>query len=460
MNDDLVIVCCRAWHPDGRRVSILGRTRSQGVVMVTAPLAGGPPAVTKLTPLESVEALRVVQFQWAPSGGALVFEGTLHRYVSNLWRMTVDPLTLEAGSLERLTTGSGNNKGVALSRDGKYAAFTTQADSLRTWLFPLDAAGRITGDGRPVTAATTAVLSATFAPDGHRIAYSLQNVGSPTLEFWIEDVLTGDKRQLARDQQVGRESPRWSPDGSRLAYVWERGTGTRHQRTVAVRPAAGGDEQLLSDPLNANVLPFGWSPDGRSLLVSSDLSTLSTGRSMAVALWPMAAAPHADKAERVVASNPDYDLWQESFSPSGRWIVFEAVNRRPPDATATLYVIPSAGGVDAHWTALTDPHAWADKPRWSPDGRLLYFWLRHGSLYNVWALRFDDVHGTAVGAPFQVTHFEGRARQITSTDIGGSEQSVSRTEHPAADDRHHRQHLDARQRRPLDAPLQPSTNTT
>ena len=283
--------------------------------MVTAPLAGGPPVVTKLTPLESVEALRVVQFQWAPSGAALVFEGTLDRYVSNLWRMTVDPLTLEAGSLERLTTGSGNNKGVALSRDGKYAAFTTQADSLRTWLFPLDAAGRITGDGRPVTAATTAVLSATFAPDGHRIAYSLKNVGSPTLEFWIEDVLTGDNRQLARDQQVGRESPRWSPDGSRLAYVWERGTGTREQRTVAVRPAAGGDEQLLSDPLNANVLPFGWSPDGRSLLVSSNLSTLSTGRSMAVALWPMAAAPHADKAERVVASNPDYDLWQESFSP-------------------------------------------------------------------------------------------------------------------------------------------------
>ena len=148
---------------------------------------------------------------------------------------------------------------------------------------------------------------------------------------------------------------------------------------------------------------------------------------MAVALWPMAAAPHADKAERVVASNPDYDLWQESFSPSGRWIVFEAVNRRLPDATATLYVIPSAGGTAAQWTPLTDPHAWADKPRWSADGTLLYFWLRQGSLYNVWALRFDDVHGTAVGAPFQVTHFEGRARQITSIDTGGSEQSVSRT---------------------------------
>ena len=49
-------------------------------------------------------------------------------------------MTLEAGSLERLTTGSGNDTGVALSRDGRYAAFTAQADSLRAWLFPLDAA--------------------------------------------------------------------------------------------------------------------------------------------------------------------------------------------------------------------------------------------------------------------------------------------------------------------------------
>jgi len=425
VNDDLCCVCCRAWHPDGRRVSILGRTRSQGIVMVTASLDGGSPVVTKLNPLESDDAPNIVQFQWAPSGAALVFEGRLN-YVSNVWRITIDPQSLQAGSLERLTTSSGNDRWVAFSHDGKYAAFTTQADSLRMWLFPLDAAGRITGASRPVTEATAAVRSAALAPDGHRMAYSLDNVGSHTWGLWIEDLLTGDKRQLARDQ-VGRDVPSWSPDGKRLAYLWARETGTAQQRTIAVRPAAGGDEQLLADPLNANVVPFGWSPDGRSLLVSSNLSTLSTGRRMAVALWPLAAAPHADKAERVVAFHPDYDLWQESFSPSGRWIVFEAVNRRLADATATLYLIPSAGAPATEWTRLTDPHAWADKPRWSADGKLLYFWLRQGSFFNVWALRFDDTHGTGVGAPFQVTHFDGRARQINSTDLGTSEQSVSRT---------------------------------
>jgi hypothetical protein len=75
----------------------------------------------------------------------------------------------------------------------------------------------------------------------------------------------------------------------------------------------------------------------------------------------------------------------------------------------------------------TDPHSWADKPRWSPDGKRLYFWLRRGSVYNVWGLRFDDAQGTTVGAPFQVTHFDGRARQIDARHVQTSEQSVSRT---------------------------------
>jgi len=220
---------------------------------------------------------------------------------------------------------------------------------------------------------------------------------------------------------------RWSPDGTRLAYLWYRDTSTGGESAVAVRPATGGDEQLLSGPLKVSLFPYGWSPDGQSLLVSSGVSTSKTSDRPAIALWPLAAAPHADKAERVLTSSPDHGLFQESFSPNGRWIVFGAADDRGLDATAILCVIPGTGAPATQWTRLTDPHGWADKPRWSPDGKLLYFWLRQGSLYNVWALRFDDAQGTAVGAPFQITHFDGRSRQIDVENLGGRDPSVSRT---------------------------------
>jgi serine/threonine protein kinase/Tol biopolymer transport system component len=421
----LLNVLARAWHPDGRRVSILGVTKNQEFGVFTVSLAGGPPVVTRLTPFESGPETPFA-FQWTRSGAALILECDLNG-ISNLWRLTVDPQTLEAGSLERVTMGSGNDKRVALSRDGKNAAFTSQVESHRLWLFPFDAAGgRFTGDGRAVTAATTLVVSAALAPDGHRIAYPLQGIGAPTWELWIEDVLTGDKRQLARDS-IFRGVLSWSPDGSRLAYVWNRRTATANELTIGVRPVTGGDEQLLSDPLKVNVIPYGWSPDGQSVLVSSSVSTGKTSDHPAIALWPLAAAPHSDRAERVLTSSPDHSLWQESFSPNGRWIVFEAVDERTLDTTATLYVIPATGAQATQWSRLTDAQGWADKPRWSPDGKLLYFWLRQGSLYNVWALHFDDTQGIAVGAPFQITHFDGRSRQIDVENLAGSDQSVSRT---------------------------------
>ncbi len=139
LTGDLDFVFCRAWQPDGRRVSFLGWSQRQGFGLFTIPLAGGAPVVTRVTRLAWPDDLEIVQCQWAPSGAAVVFEGR-RNHVSNLWRLTLDPQDLEPGALERLTTGGGNETGVALSRDGKYAAFTTQADSHRLWLFPLDAA--------------------------------------------------------------------------------------------------------------------------------------------------------------------------------------------------------------------------------------------------------------------------------------------------------------------------------
>ena len=70
----------------------------------------------------------------------------------NLWRIGVDPATLEwISGPDRLTTGSVPTAR-APSPDGTRLAFVTRTETARLWALPFDAASRrVTAEGRPVT---------------------------------------------------------------------------------------------------------------------------------------------------------------------------------------------------------------------------------------------------------------------------------------------------------------------
>ena len=183
-----------AWHPDGRRVSLLGQTPSHPeTALHTVALDGwvtdSHDAATALTRLG---ATRVREFAWAASGAAMYFELSV-KFVSNLWRLDIDAGTLKAGPLVQLTAGAGQDTRMAISRDGKKVAFTTKAESIRLWSFRLDAVtGRIRGAGEPVTDPTMALPAyAALAPDGRQLAYAITGVGTGRWELWTKDLVTG-----------------------------------------------------------------------------------------------------------------------------------------------------------------------------------------------------------------------------------------------------------------------------
>jgi hypothetical protein len=90
-----------------------------------------------------------------------------------------------------------------------------------------------------------------------------------------------------------------------------------------------------------------------------------------------------------------------------------------------LSVVPASGAARTQWTFVAPEHRWADKPRWAPDGRTIYFLSgQDSSFFNLWGSRFDSVRGKPVGAPFKITSFDAPGLVIPS-EIGQVELGIS-----------------------------------
>ena len=97
------------------------------------------------------------------------------------------------------------------------------------------------------------------------------------------------------------------------------------------------------------------------------------------------------------------------------------------DATShvEIDVAPASGAPPAEWMRIAPDHPWADKPRWAPDAKTLYFISnQNSSFFNLWGVRFDPDRGRTIGAPFAITTFDSPGLVITP-DVTSAEIGIS-----------------------------------
>ena len=86
-----------------------------------------------------------------------------------------------------------------------------------------------------------------IAPDGRRIAFVVTRLSEERDEYlsniWIVDATGGTPRRFTAGPRRDLE-PRWSPDGSRLAFLSEREPKDKLQ--LYVMPADGGEPTKLT----------------------------------------------------------------------------------------------------------------------------------------------------------------------------------------------------------------------
>ena len=416
-------------HPDGR-LTFMGVHRTLDFGVFTVSQDGKDPLVVQpsdalLQTLGWKDRHRV-RFQWNHAGTALFLEVPSND-ILNLWKVRVAPITLEWLSVERLTTGPVQATAGAVSPDDKHLAFTNQHEEIRGWVFPFDpVAGRLTGHGRPVTAEDAVIAHLRLSADGQSLLYDSHRAGTKTVAVMTTDVDTGKTTVIADNARI----PVGSRDGTRVSYVLSR-YGSRAstdnpseanlENVLAVRDQAGTERLVGRWSGLLWLSATDWTRDGRSIL-GSYWDPKDIGPVFLVMLPSPPAV--ADQPRQVLLRSSNHQFWQARFSPDDRWISFVAVAINEP-GRASVGVIAASGAARGEWTRIAADHDWPDKPRWSPDGKTLYFLSKKSAgRFNVWAVRMDPVHGGPAGEPFQITQFDGPGVTI-DPDVGNAEMDVA-----------------------------------
>jgi serine/threonine protein kinase/Tol biopolymer transport system component len=418
---DFAIATRPLWTPDGSHILFWGSKQALPPGVSTS-TGGGPRPGWWVTPGAGGTAVAVASASAdfgveemansEPCGwrnGNIIFAT---RTLDNMVNVYETPFSLDkweiSGPIHRLTLGTTKEESPSVAADGRLV-FASIAANLDVYSLPLDVnRGKALAAPERLTRDMADDTGGWPSADGRMMAF--ESIRSGQWEIWIKDLIGGESQGLAlasgaqkapalaapgkeRMLTSGRD-PVMSPDGASIVF--------QQDKKLMLISSAGGASRVLSQrPLR----PSGWSPD-ESLVLAADYNQPRT---------VIETVEVASGKESVYLSDPRRNLYPRGFSPDGRWIVFTAAS---PEGQATMVAPfrPSAPPSEREWLAVTDSLTNDFVPRWSPDGRTLYFISERDGFACLWARRMDPATQTPLGDAFPVLHLHGAALRMRTAE--------------------------------------------
>ncbi|HET7187111.1 MAG TPA: protein kinase [Gemmatimonadaceae bacterium] len=314
-------------------------------------------ALLPLTPSEERVALGPVRIEPVQSQGRTVSASTA-LYVAAVMLVVglAGGLLLDPSSLMRRWTDA--RAAATPSTPGREAPIVAPADVSPAADGNLSLAV-VDRAGRPVrTIAATRPWTPRFSPDGRRVAYGAFGDGRQSSDLWVTDLDAGTTQRLTDDDGDAND-PQWSADGTTIAYSVSAPGG----KDVVMRLFKGGRERVLASR-DGTQFPSDWLRDGSALLVTDDAG----GVGHDILVQPADGSP----AKAYVATPADETAAR--ISPDERWVAYTSNESGQPEVYLDSY--PNAG------RRVKISAGGGEHPVWRSDGRELYYW-REGALVAV-----------------------------------------------------------------------------
>jgi Tol biopolymer transport system component/DNA-binding winged helix-turn-helix (wHTH) protein len=407
---DFVSVAWPIWSPDGRHLLVTARRtlNEDREWWIVAPDGLAPVKISGLNLVTDSE-FSVRPWNWI-EGNRIVYSTARGGDSWNLWEVVIAPRTwIVTTEPTRLTTAADVQGHASIVR-GTQLVFSSLTLTVNVWGVPVHAdSGQKAGSPRKVTATSALQWSPSASEDGRRLVFQSNRLA--TGGVWIRDLETD--REVLLVSSRGAISPVITADGSRVAYV----DVERQWAIFAVPPSGGEAKKVCGDCGDGWASVQGWSRDKTRLLYVAYVA--GTPEVFVLDLQS------GDK--RRALQRAPHGLWQAQFSPDDRWIsVLETLDA---EGRTKLWVVPFRGGSAPkadEWVGVTRGEHWDDKPRWSPDGNLVYFTSLRDGFLCLWAQRLRKDTKEPTGPAFDVEHFHNARLSMTNTGNTRLETSVTR----------------------------------
>jgi dipeptidyl aminopeptidase/acylaminoacyl peptidase len=232
-------------------------------------------------------------------------------------------------------------------------------------------------------------------PDGRRVAYVVTGADEESNEYrsaiWVAPVDGSSEPVQFTSGERRDTTPRWSPDGTRLAFASNRGD-EKAPAAIYVIEAAGGEARKLTDE-KESVESIVWSPDSTRIAFTARVRDAAyeeederkraprrftrVFHKLDSVGWTGDRRKHVfvvdiDGGDARQLTSGDFEHGALAWSPDGKQIVFEGLRdeRWDTELINRLYVVDAAGGEPK---ALTGDGGSYESPAFSPDGSRIAF---------------------------------------------------------------------------------------
>jgi dipeptidyl aminopeptidase/acylaminoacyl peptidase len=275
------------------------------------------------------------------------------------------------------------------------------------------------------------------SPDGSQVAYTVTELDEKENRYraaiWLVPLAGGEPRQLTSGKHRDGQ-PRWSPDGTKLAFTSDRKQDDDLKGQIWTIVVGGGEATRLTS-IDGSVEEFVWSPDGHSIAAvskvrvgehnpDSDVRVIRTpryrfdGEGYLDDKYRQIFVIDASTGKARQITEGAFEHQHPAWSPTGHEIAFDS-NREPGwemSPYRDIYAVRVAG---TSIRRVTDGGGEWTTPSWSPDGATLAFYGTRRVMSDAARNELFTVPAGG-GAPVAVTdHIDRNLRDGATADLVG-----------------------------------------